>query len=95
MAEKKENLDADVVKDFGSEWTRFDQSRLSEADRIEMFHSFFHIFPWAELPSKAVGADIGCGSGRWAALVAPQVGHLHLVDPSGDALSVAKQNLAG
>lgn len=94
MAENQKNLDANVVKDFGSEWSRFDQSGLSAADHTKMFHDYFHIFPWAELPSNAVGADIGCGSGRWAALVAPRVGHLHLVDPSGDALSVARQNLA-
>jgi len=94
VEEKQENLDADVVKDFGSEWSRFDQSWLSVTDHTEMFNAFFHIFPWAELPSKAVGADIGCGSGRWAALVAPRVGHLHLVDPSGDALLVAGKKLA-
>lgn len=90
----RKNLDANVVKDFGSEWSRFDQSGLSATDHAEMFDDYFHIFPWAELPSNAVGADIGCGSGRWAALVAPRVGHLHLVDPSGEALSVARQNLA-
>jgi SAM-dependent methyltransferase len=60
-----------------------------------MFESYFHIFPWTTLPSTASGADIGCGSGRWAALVAPRVGHLHLLDPSGEALSVARHNLAG
>ena len=88
------NLDAKVVDDFGSEWSRFDQSGLSIDDRTEMFDGYFHIFPWAALPANAVGADVGCGSGRWAALVAPRVGHLHLVDPSGDALSVARHNLA-
>ena len=94
MTENQKNMDANVVKDFGSEWSRFDQSGLSTTDHTEMFNDYFHIFPWAALPSKAVGADIGCGSGRWAALVAPRVGHLHLVDPSDDALSVARQNLA-
>jgi len=94
MAENQKNLDANVVKDFGSEWSRFDQSGLTATDHTEMFDDYFHIFPWEALPSKAVGADIGCGSGRWAALVAPRVGQLHLVDPSGDALSVARQYLA-
>jgi len=94
VTEKRRNLDVDVVKDFGSEWSRFDQSGLEVGDRVEMFNDFFHVFPWADLPSKAVGADIGCGSGRWAVLVAPRVGHLHLVDPSGDALSIARTNLA-
>src|SRR5690606_41790929 len=53
---------------------------------------YFSIFPWSQLPSNAVGFDLGCGSGRWAKLVAPKVGTLHLIDPSS-ALTVAKRNL--
>lgn len=87
------NLDVTVVRDFGSEWSRFDQSSLSAADQAEMFEGYFHIFPWGSLPPSSIGADIGCGSGRWAVLVAPRVGHLSLVDPSGDALAVARQIL--
>jgi ubiquinone/menaquinone biosynthesis C-methylase UbiE len=88
------NIDLQVVKDFGSEWSRFNQSSLSEDDHREMFESYFHIFPWADLPSNSVGADIGCGSGRWAIFVAPRVSHLHLIDPSKDALEVAKKNVS-
>ena len=87
-----ENLDKDVVAGFGDEWSRFDQSALDEAELRRMFENYFAIFPWDELPSGAVGFDLGCGSGRWAKLVAPRVGHLHLIDPS-DAIEVAKQNL--
>lgn len=94
MTQEPRNIDDQVVKDFGSEWSRFDQSKLSESDHQGMFESYFHIFPWHVLSSNSVGADIGCGSGRWAALVAPKVGHLHLLDPSDDALLVAKQNLS-
>ncbi|MGY8817728.1 MAG: class I SAM-dependent methyltransferase [Pseudomonadales bacterium] len=35
---------------------------------------------------------MGCGSGRWAKLLAPKVGTLHCIDPSS-ALAVAKRNL--
>ena len=94
MIQEHRNIDDQVVKDFGSEWSRFDQSKLSEADHQGMYEGYFHIFPWHILPSNSVGVDIGCGSGRWAALVAPKVGSLHLLDPSDDALSVAKQNLS-
>ncbi len=94
VAVKHTNLDVHVVRDFGSEWSRFDQSSLSAADQAEMFEGYFHIFPWDSLPPDSLGADIGCGSGRWASLVAPRVGHLSLVDPSGDALAVARQNLS-
>jgi len=88
------NIDPDVVKDFGSEWKRFDQKDLSAEDRSAMFESYFDIFPWDSLSSSSVGVDVGCGSGRWASLVAPRVGHLHLVDPSFDALDVARSSLS-
>lgn len=87
------NADADVIDGFGDEWSRFDQSELSAADHQQMFDDYFHIFPWERLPPGAVGMDIGCGSGRWARLAAPRVGHLHVVDPSAAALEVAKRNL--
>lgn len=88
------NADTAVIDGFGDEWSRFDQSELSAADHERMFEDYFHIFPWQRLPAGAVGMDIGCGSGRWAMLAAPKVGTLHVVDPSAEALSVARRNLA-
>ena len=38
---------------------------------------------------------MGCGSGRWALLAAPRVGHLHLIDASEEAISVAKVTWRG
>lgn len=95
MSDSDSNLDDEVVKEFGLEWTRFDQSELTDDDLLCMFEGYFHIFPWGALPANAAGVDIGCGSGRWAKLVAPRVGHLHLVDPSPAALNVAERNLSG
>jgi len=89
------NLDADTVADFGREWARFDQSQVSEAELAQMFESYFAIFPWRDLPPGAEGFDAGCGSGRWAGLVAPRVGILHCVDASAAALAVASDRLAG
>jgi len=88
------NLDQSVVEGFGDEWSRFDQSALSADELESMFENYFHIFPWKALPADAVGFDLGCGSGRWARLVAPRVGTLHLIDPS-NALEVAQRNLSG
>ncbi len=59
-----------------------------------MFAEYFAIFPWDGLPRDAVGFDAGCGSGRWACLVAPRVGWLHCIDASADALAVAQKSLA-
>jgi len=53
------------------------------------------LFDWSRLPPNSIGADIGCGSGRWAQIVAPRVGHLLLIDVSAEALEVAKANLHG
>lgn len=88
------NRDELVIASFGDEWSRFDQSILTETDQRSIFSEYFSIFPWEQLHPKAVGADIGCGSGRWAKLVAPRVGELHCVDPSRDALRVARRNLS-
>jgi SAM-dependent methyltransferase len=91
----KGNVHDRTVEGFGREWETFDQSRLDDASRAQIFAEYFRIFPWDELARDAVGADVGCGSGRWAALVAPRVGRLFLVDPSPRALEVARKNLAG
>jgi SAM-dependent methyltransferase len=89
-----QNLDKKVVSGFGDEWSRFDQSALSDDELGRMFENYFGIFPWDKLPERSMGFDLGCGSGRWAKLVAPRVGKLHLIDPS-DAIEVARRNLSG
>ena len=88
------NLDASTVKGFGDEWSCFTQEKLDHASRDRIFHDYFSVFPWELLPSDAIGADIGCGSGRWAQIVAPRVAQLNLIDASPDALAVARSNLS-
>jgi ubiquinone/menaquinone biosynthesis C-methylase UbiE len=88
-----QNVDREVVNDFGREWEHFNQRAMSESERTDHFNSYFSIFPWHELPADAVGFDAGCGTGRWALLVAPRVKHFHCVDPS-NAIFVAQSNLA-
>jgi ubiquinone/menaquinone biosynthesis C-methylase UbiE len=90
-----ENLDAKTVAGFGDEWRRFDQRGLSADEQATLFHSYFRLMPWGSLPRDALGFDVGCGSGRWAELVAPRVGTLHCIDASAEALAVARQKLAG
>ena len=85
----KKNLDVDTVNSFGDEWSRFDQTALSEEEANRIFDEYFAVFPWDKLPKDATGFDMGCGSGRWAKLMAPRVGHLHCIDPSS-ALEVSK-----
>ena len=89
---KSGNLDVKTVDGFGDEWERFDQNGMSIEETNHIFESYFSIFPWENLPTDAVGFDLGCGSGRWAKLVAPRVGWLHCIDPSV-AITVAQKNL--
>jgi glycosyltransferase involved in cell wall biosynthesis/ubiquinone/menaquinone biosynthesis C-methylase UbiE len=89
------NVDAKTIAGFGREWDQFDQSKLVGEEYDDLFAASFGIFPFEDLPPAAEGFDLGCGSGRWAAGVAPRVGKLHLIDPAEQALDVARKRLDG
>ena len=91
--EKSKNIDQETVEGFGAEWAAFDQSGLEQAEYDALTEAYFHIFPFDTLPANAEGYDLGCGSGRWAARVIDRVGILHCIDPSNQALEVARQRL--
>lgn len=93
MALQGENLDPDVVSDFGAEWARFDQAGMGDEETRKLFDRYFEIFPWDALPAGAEGFDLGCGSGRWAQLAAQRVATLHCIDPAEAALAVARDKL--
>jgi SAM-dependent methyltransferase len=86
------NIDRQTIQSFGDEWSKFDQSLLSDEEAKKIFGQYFTIFPWDKLPPRAEGFDMGCGTGRWARIVAPKVGKLHCIDPS-DAIKVAERSL--
>jgi SAM-dependent methyltransferase len=88
------NIDSQTVESFGAEWRHFDQSDLDASELQSIFDAYFSIFPWDKLPIKSEGFDMGCGSGRWAKMVAPRVERLNCIDPSEAALSVARKNLS-
>lgn len=88
------NKDDDVISGFGDEWSRFDQTSLDDNDLHNIFEDYFSVFPWKDISIESSGFEMGCGSGRWAQLVAPRVGKLHCIDASIDALNVAKRLLS-
>lgn len=92
-AGSSENIDPEVVEGFGQEWSAFDQTRLSDEELDKRFEEYFAVFPWNQLPPDPEGFDLGCGSGRWAAKVVERVGSLHCIDPSPEALAVARRRL--
>ena len=85
------NVDDRTVQGFGEEWDSYRQNNFQTLESA--FDQYFTIFPWQFINNNSEGFDMGCGSGRWARFVAPRVGKLNCIDPSGKALSVAKSNL--
>ena len=88
------NSDKNVVKDFGEEWNQYPQDSIEDAQLLKAYNQYFNIFPFDQLPAQSEGFDMGCGSGRWAKLFCSRVHKLNCIDPSNQALSVAKNNLA-
>lgn len=88
------NVDQKTVAGFGREWAAFDQTDLTPEEQHRLFEAYFSEFPWSSVPATAEGFDLGCGSGRWAELVAPRVGLLHCIDPAAEALEVCSRRLS-
>ncbi|WP_419765620.1 MAG: class I SAM-dependent methyltransferase [Arcobacter sp.] len=88
------NIDNKTVSGFGYQWKTYKQDKLVEEEYDDIFEGYFKIFPFEKLNDDSVGFDLGCGSGRWAEGIAPKVGKLYCIDPSIDALNVAKNKLS-
>ena len=87
------NLEKKVIQDFGDEWNNFNQSSIKDHDLKKAFNQYFNIFPKSYFSKDVEGFDMGCGSGRWAKIIAPYIKRLNCLDPSLKALKVAKKNL--
>ncbi len=86
------NFDKKTVDDFGKEWNRFKQdNNILETDKI--YEDYFSIFPFDKLNKNSIGFDAGCGSGRWSKYFVKIAKHLDCIEPSTDALNVAKSRL--
>jgi SAM-dependent methyltransferase len=79
----------DVRRSFSEEWQEY-SAILPEHDAE--FQAYFDLVDLADLRNSLV-VDLGCGSGRWSAKLAPHVGTITLVDFS-DAIFVARDNLS-
>lgn len=86
------NVDLETVKGFAQEWSKFTQECVTDAERAEVFSQYFSLIDWQKKPAHAL--DMGCGSGRWATLVAPLVGKLVAADASSEVLRVAQRNIS-
>ena len=84
----KEDLSKIIIEDFGNEWETYNQNVISEAELETLFNYYFVNFPFNLIGKNSIGFDMGCGSGRWAKLMAPKV-------KSFIVLSQAKGNRSG
>mgnify|MGYP000344930837 CR=1 FL=1 len=88
------NIDDKTVQGFGEEWDTFNHHDVSTDTFNTIFSEYFSVMPSEIFNGKSVGFDFGCGSGRWARIIAPKVGKLHCIDASEKALLVAKEGLS-
>jgi ubiquinone/menaquinone biosynthesis C-methylase UbiE len=87
------NVDSSTIHGFGLQWRDFDQFHAPSSELETIFHKYFDHFPWGRIDQNSIGLDAGCGSGRWAMLVAPRVKKLICVDASSGAAAVAQERL--
>ena len=55
--DSKNNIDNEVVEDFGKEWNSFTQTDLSKDDLDQGIQSYFRIFPYDKINSESIGAE--------------------------------------
>ncbi len=91
---KQTNVDPKVVADFGREWKTFNHNSFDIQELNGAFDQYFNIFPFEKISHDSSGFDMGCGSGRWAQMIAPKVRKLHCIDASDLALTQAENNLS-
>jgi ubiquinone/menaquinone biosynthesis C-methylase UbiE len=83
-----------IVKDFGLEWEKFNQIDLKNTESQNIFEDYFDLIEWKNLNLKGHAIDLGCGTGRWARLVAPKFKQMSLLDGSDKSINVAKKMLS-
>ncbi len=80
------NLDEEVVKSFGEEWSKFHD--FDEKEIIRIGDMYFDIVDDTIVNKNSYCIDIGCGTGRWSKYLSRRAGFIECVDPS-DAIFVA------
>ena len=86
-------LKEDTIINFGEEWKYFNHLDISNEALSKYYNDYFSLIDFDALPINSRVFDLGCGSGRWSRFVADKVGRLYCIDPSKEALEIARQNL--
>lgn len=85
-----ENIDPEVVKTFGDEWTKFHQFSKKTIEKI--CAEYFDIVDETIVNKNTYMIDIGCGTARWSEYFLDKAGFIEAVDPS-EAVFAADQLL--
>lgn len=88
--ESDSNIDMEVVKSFGDEWSKFHS--FSKATLQKICAEYFDIIDDTIVNKNTRMVDIGCGSGRWSEYFLNKAGFIDAVDPS-DAIFAADELL--
>jgi len=87
---ENENIDPNVVHDFGEEWKKF--SVHNDESVKELRKEYFDIIDESIVNKHTYMIDIGCGSGRWTDYFVDKAGFIEAIDPS-DAVFAADKML--
>lgn len=88
--DNSENIDSDVVKSFGEEWSKF--AVHNDESVRELRKEYFDIVNETMVNKNTYMIDIGCGSGRWTDYFTDKAGFIEAIDPS-DAVFAADNML--
>ena len=92
------NKDEDTVAAFHDNWSQYAgrpvRFAAAAASAERSFEAFFSIFPLDTVRSGE-GFELGCGSGRIAQHVAPQVRLLHCIEPTSGGIEGARDRMRG
>lgn len=91
--QQNNNIDKKTVEAFDDQWRVFQSRQGDLTEQKYLFDRFFSIFPDEFLNKDNQGFEIGCGTGRFAQFVVPEVKHMTCVDISPTAIKAAKETL--
>jgi SAM-dependent methyltransferase len=80
LGKEESNIDWKTVESFGQEWNKFHDFSEKEINKIG--DDYFDIVGPEHIKKSTMALDVGCGSGRWAKYLSPNVGFIEAIDPS-------------
>ena len=85
--ENNANLDKEVVKAFGDEWTKFNS--FSDSEIQFLGSSYFDILDDQMINGESTVVDFGAGSGRFSKYLSGKVKFIELLEPSDAAIAAS------